>query len=674
MISTLARRLDALADWRRALDRAVEQFEAFLADHELRDAGATMQVDALRQRLASDRLILAFVAEFSRGKSELINAIFFADAGRRVMPATPGRTTMCPVELAWDAQQPPGVSLLPIDTRLRGLSLADLRERAELWRRIELPGLEAAQLAEALAEVKRTIVVPLDEARQLGFWSDEHPDDNPPRTPDGQVEIPAWRHALINYPHPLLRRGLVVIDTPGLNAIGAEPELTLGLLPSAHATVFILGADTGVTKSDLEIWREHLDGRALERFVVLNKIDTLVDPLSSAEEVAAQIEHQCEQVAHTLQVDVQRVFPLSARDALAARVAGDDAALAASRLPALEEALSARLMPQRSALLGRIAVDGMAALRQHAVRRLHDQRGQLAEQMLELRGLRGKSGAKVQLMLGRAQADSEDFERCTVKLSALKAVQARQLKQAMQLISSDKVRDEVAQMRKASDASWFKLGARKAFVALCERLRTMLRQGTLKAGEIEQMLGASFRQLNTDFGFALAVAPVPSMERYEQELALIEASYMRYLGAANAWRLSEPGFLDHFLRMLVSKLRVVFENAAGDIEMWSKSSSAQIESQLRDRRRGFKRRREALERIQTAAGDLERRLAEVQAQDERLQRWLVRVDELAGAVSELALTPPLLSELTDRAPHLSLVPPPPPVAELEAEAASGSVA
>ena len=92
--------------------------------------------------------------------------------------------------------------------------------------------------------------------------------------------MPAWRHALINYPHPLLKRGLVVIDTPGLNAIGAEPELTLGLLPSAHATVFILGADTGVTKSDLAIWREHLDGRALERFVVLNKIDTLADPLS----------------------------------------------------------------------------------------------------------------------------------------------------------------------------------------------------------------------------------------------------------------------------------------------------------------------------------------------------------------------------------------------------------
>jgi len=66
------------------------------------------------------------------------------------------------------------------------------------------------------------------------------------RDAQGRVEVPQWRHALINYPHPLLKQGLVVLDTPGLNAIGAEPELTLSLLPSAHATVFILGADTAV--------------------------------------------------------------------------------------------------------------------------------------------------------------------------------------------------------------------------------------------------------------------------------------------------------------------------------------------------------------------------------------------------------------------------------------------
>ncbi len=186
------------------------------------------------------------------------------------------------------------------------------------------------------------------------------------------------------------------------------------------------------------------------------------------------------------------------------------------------------------------------------------------------------------------------------------------------------------------------------------------------------MLGGSFRQLNADFGFALVAAPVPSMERFERELALIESSYTRYLGPANAWRLSEPGFMDHFLRMLVSKLRVVFENAAGDIEMWSKSTTAQIESQMRDRRRGFKRRREALERIQTAAGDLEHRITEVQSQDERLQQWLTRVEVLAGSLRDLAASPPSLDDGGERAPHLSLVRPATAVAAAEAEVAGGA--
>ena len=67
--------------------------------------------------------------------------------------------------------------------------------------------------------------------------------------------------------------------------------------------------------------------------------------------------------------------------------------------------------------------------------------------------------------------------------------------------------------------------------------------------------------------------------------------------------------------MLLSKLRVVFENAAGEMELWSKGASSQVEVQLRERRRAFVRRREALQRIQSAAGELEQRISEVQAQE-----------------------------------------------------------
>ena len=230
--------------------------------------------------------------------------------------------------------------------------------------------------------------------------------------------MPAWRHALINYPHPLLERGLVVLDTPGLNAIGAEPELTLGLLPAAHAIVFMLGADTGVTRSDLAIWRDHLGGDALERFVVLNKIDTLADPLSTPAALEAQIDAQRRKIAQTLAMPAARVFPLSAREALAARVERRRrGAASAAGLPALEAALAAQLLPRQRELLSRATVLGACRrLRHGATRRLGDRRRQLAEQMLELRGLRGKSSAKVRAMLQRVDAEMGEFERCTARL------------------------------------------------------------------------------------------------------------------------------------------------------------------------------------------------------------------------------------------------------------------
>jgi hypothetical protein len=82
--------------------------------------------------------------------------------------------------------------------------------------------------------------------------------------------------------------------------------------------------------------------------------------------------------------------------------------------------------------------------------------------------------------------------------------------------------------------------------------------------------------------------------------------------------------------MLLSKLRVVFENAAGEVELWSKAASAQIEQQLRERRRAFARRREALQRIQSAAGELEQRIAEVEAAGQAPGELQWRLDSLVG--------------------------------------------
>lgn len=640
MMPTFASHLDALGQWRLDTDASLAQLARFVRDHALLDDSAAAWFDAMRQRLAGEKLMVAFVAEFSRGKSELINAVFFSDKGRRMMPASAGRTTMCPVELGYDFDEPDGLSLLPIETRLSPTPMSELRTQRSAWTHVALDLQHPEGIAEALAQVMRTRHVPVEEATQLGFWNDEQPEDNPPLGADGLVEVPLWRHARINLPHPLLKRGLVVLDTPGLNAVGAEPELTLGMLPQAHATVFVLGADTGVTRSDLSIWRDHLAGPNLSRFVVLNKIDTLRDPLSTTEQIEATIERQRANVAQTLEINPDQVFPISARQALAARLQDDTQALAESRLEAFENALSEGLLPQRRQILAQGAVDGARQLQDQIGRKLADSRRQFAEQILELRGLRGKSSGKVQLMLQRIQVEANEFEQCAARLSAMRNVHARMLKNALNDLSSVRLNQEVDTFSQVLGGSWLPLGARKAFVELCARLRQLLEQAQTRSDEIHAMLTASFAKLNAEFGFALTAANPLNVKRRIDDLDMIEKNYVQYLGLAQALRLAQSGFQEQFRRMLISRLRVVFDAASHDLEAWNKTSSAQVDTQLRERRRNFKRRYESLDRIQTASHELESRLEEVLSQDAHVQGLQQQLDALvADLISRAGASP-----------------------------------
>src|SRR5439155_5368839 len=168
--------------------------------------------------------------------------------------------------------------------------------------------------------------------------------------------------------------------------------LTLNQLPDAHAVLFILAADAGVTKTDLEAWTRHLSGDenapAAGRIVVLNKIDGLWDDLKTEPAVDAEIRRQIEDSARTLGVPVDQVFAVSAQKALLAKVNGDDALLARSRLPALESALSGSLPPAKREIIGAATQAdgrGLAA----GVRSILDARmAGVAEQLDELTALR----------------------------------------------------------------------------------------------------------------------------------------------------------------------------------------------------------------------------------------------------------------------------------------------
>ena len=257
---SLASDFEAYSQWRSDLASHVYDYRQWLNDEDLNDSQRDLRLQQLLDLLAEDKLHVAFIAEFSRGKSELINAIFLSNMKQRLLPSTAGRTTMCPTELLYDPDKPPQVELLPIETRATSATVAEYRTYPEEWHRVGMDASDPESVRTAMPEVCRLKPVSVEEATRFGLYTPEAAEISAPLNKDGSVSIPAWRHAIINFPHPFLEKGLVVYDTPGLNAIGVEPELTFSLLPNAHAVLFVLAADAGVTKTDLEVWNRHLAG------------------------------------------------------------------------------------------------------------------------------------------------------------------------------------------------------------------------------------------------------------------------------------------------------------------------------------------------------------------------------------------------------------------------------
>lgn len=617
--------------WRREFALRLKLLSDWLDSHELMDAAVQERLQHLEEQVRSDKVMVAFVAEFSRGKSELINAIFFAQYGRRIMPASAGRTTMCPTELGYDAQVEPCLRLLPIETRLQPQALMEWRMAPQQWTRVDLDVNNPAQLAKALEKVAEVKRVSQDEARALGFWHDEVPEDNPPLDANGQVEIPRWRHALINFAHPLLKQGLVILDTPGLNAIGAEPELTVNLIPQAHAVVFILGADTGVTKSDLAIWREHLiteaDGVS-SRLVVLNKIDTLWDALSTPEQVQAQIDRQRAASAEILGLPLEQVIPISAQRGLVAKVTKDDALLRASCLPALEDALAHGVLGQRQKILRSAVAVGIADLRTEAARVVHMRRRDLAEQMQELKGLRGKNAGVIQRMRMRIDQEHKEFGLSNSRIHAVRSVHMKLLRDAFNILGVAALKTEMQTLTMALRQPGIKFGLKKTYGETFARLTSGLRQVQNIMLEIQSMLGATFRQLNADYGFSLQVPHEPDLVRYERDLEQVQRNHQQYLGVSNVLRLTQADFTERLVRALATRVRVLYESALSDVELWSKSATAQLDAQLRERRKSFSRRIAAIERIQQAAGGLDERIEEIEANEADLLRIEAKLGEL----------------------------------------------
>ena len=630
----LVERFQLYSSWRFALGQAIARFRDWMTENGIADVQGITRIQRVLDRLADDKLSIAFVAEFSRGKSELINAIFFADYGRRILPSSAGRTTMCPTELLYNEGEPPELRLLPIETRARTNSVTDYRQYPDAWTVYPLDTSSGDAMLEAFRQVSLTKRVRVSVARQYGLFDEKDPDARATVGPDGTTEIPAWRHAVINFPHPLLAQGLVILDTPGLNAIGAEPELTLNLIPNAHAVLFLLAADTGVTKSDIQVWREHIGSPAATaarprgRLAVLNKIDSMWDELKTGAQIESEIAKQVTQVAHMLGLPEANVFPISAQKGLVAKVSGDADLLAKSRLPQLETALSQDLIPAKQDIVREFVADEMDDIIGAAQALLASRMATILEQRAELGGLQDKNQGAMQAMLEKVKAEKDLFERGLLQFSAIRSVLTRNTNTLFTHLGMDTYKAQVEQTKSGINAAAFSAGVIDAMRAFFVDNRRIFETSDRIIAEITDMMAAMYQRFSEDFKLTLAMPRAFSMQRYLKELGRVEDSFNRRFGTLSLITHYERTLTRRFFDVIASRIQIAFEIANRDTEGWLKAVMNPLEGQIKERQQGLKRRLDSIRRIHQAVDSLGDRIDEIDQAERAMTAQVMELENL----------------------------------------------
>ncbi len=604
LISSFSNKINEYSQWRTNLINTIDEYINWLGTAESMDAMKELRLFDIKEILKKDQLVMAFLAEFSRGKTETINALFFSDFNQRLLPSEPGRTTMCPTEIFWDAREEPCIKLLPIETRQTDDSLTYLKTAPDIWQKIRLDIASPSAMKETLRQLVQNREVDLETAKKLGFWNEDDPSMRRLLAEKGTVEIPVWRHALINYPHPLLKNGLVIIDTPGLNTMGAEPELTLSIIPNAHAVLFLTATDTGITKSDMQIWTDYVKERVAHKLVVLNKIDILWDGLESDAEVDALIQKQIQNTARELGLDSRNIFAMSAQKALVAKIRKDAALLKRSGISMLEEALAKQIVDAKHEILGRSVVTECSTMMRSSRKLALMNMSNIKSQLSELRELQNIHRDNSKDILGKVVADRKRYEASMLTFNQGSEKIKRLGDKLLRHLSLGYLDTTLEQAKQDMGDSWTTVGLNKSMRELTRLANKLAEDITIEGNTIKKHADDLYHLFWSKHGFGQTGALPLNMGNFTHNMQALEKITEDFC-ADPVNMLTEKRFLiRRFFLALGAQIEAIFEQAHADCNKWLNDVIGELKAQINVHKNSLDKRAQSLMESHNSADKL----------------------------------------------------------------------
>ena len=523
------------------------------------------------------------------------------------------------------------IRLLPIETRLDETSIQEHKNEPINWTTITLDTKSSEKMAESFKEVVRTKRVPAPVAVRLGLISEEEAPQS------DMVEIPMWRHAVISFPHPLLKEGLTILDTPGLNALGNEPELTINMLPSAQAVIFVLAADTGVTKSDLDMWTHHvkpLDGDASHsRLVVLNKVDTLWDELKGDDAVQASINTQCASAAKMLDIPPNNVFPVSAQKGLLAKIRTDVPLLERSNILALESILSNEILPQKQTIVRENIVAEIGGMINQSHDLIASRLNSVKQQLQELKGLSGKNEDVIIHLMKKTREEQTIYHKSVESFQNNKKMFSTSHAQLLDQLSLTKLDQLMTRTREDMAGTWTTHGLKRTMKEFFDLISETIGAANKQAHQANTLVQTIYQQFQKQHGMTDAKPKLFSIGKYKRDLERLNHEAEAYRNSPVTTMTEQSFVVKKFFISMVSHARNTFFQAHQDASSWGKAAMAPLVTRIKEHKAQMEKRLESLRKINESRDTLQAKVVELEEQAKRLG---TQMDDLNQLMATLA--------------------------------------
>ncbi|HYA40642.1 MAG TPA: dynamin family protein, partial [Syntrophobacteraceae bacterium] len=305
----VSRPLEGIGDFKYLRDRLLAVIEQML-DLGLSDRGSCLE---FKEKLETNTFNLVALGEFKRGKTCLLNALL----GEEILP----------------------VSVVPLTSIVTILAYGESLSARVFFKNGKAADIPVESLSDYITETGN------------------------PRNGRGVFE------AVVFYPSPYLKDGVRLVDTPGVGSVFTHnTDVAYRYLPKSDAALFLLSVDQPVSNAEIDFLKDvrQYAGRI---FFLLNKTDYL-----AAEEVDSALlfaKQTLESIMGRRRAEDEepktedgggktediRIFPISAKLGLRAKLDGSPEDLAASGLPCFSEALHRFLVSEK----GKVLLDTVSA-------------------------------------------------------------------------------------------------------------------------------------------------------------------------------------------------------------------------------------------------------------------------------------------------------------------------